>query len=465
MRRATRPRRRLAGGGEKGGFADTVAKEIAGEIEALIGGPIDTWDFEAIEFATRRKAMHVVARAIEARLNADHSDKSAATLACPACGGPARYVDRRPKAITSAVGELRPSRAYYHCDQCHSGFCPRDRALGIEGSSLSPRVLRMVGHVAHLGSFEEGHESLLELADIDVSTKQVEREAERLGREIAEDEKHVVEPEADGELPSTLYMGLDGTGIPMCKSELDGRKGKQEDGSSKTREVKLVTTWSAEGRDEDGVPVCDEDSVSYSAAIESAATRDTDKEPPAFAQRVIREAARRRFSEAKWRVILGDGALWIWNIATEHFPDAIQIVDRYHANEHLRDAAKAIYGHGSDLGRQWAHERCTELKAGNIDAVLAALAVHSACEEASKCSEYLRTNRHRMRYAEFHEAGLCTSTGVLESGCKRAIGLRLKRGGMFWTVKGGDAVIALRCCKLSGRFEDFWERRASSLTG
>ena len=314
-------------------------------------------------------------------------------------------------------------------------------------------------------SFEEGHELLGELAGVDVSTKQVEREAERLGREIAEDERRTVEPETDREIPPTIYLGMDGTGIPMRKSETEGRAGKQEDGSAKTREVKLVVVWSAQGRDKDGVPVRDDGSITYSAAIESAATRDTDKEPSEFARRAVREATRRSFEKATRRVVLGDGAEWIWNIAGEQFPDAIQIVDRFHANEHLSDAAKAIYGSDGDLHKQWAHLRCTELKAGKIDDVLAALAIHSSCEGARECSEYIRKNRSRMRYGEFHAAGLCTSTAVVESGCKRAIGLRLKEGGMFWTVDGANAIIALRCCLLSGRFENFWERRSSAQSG
>jgi hypothetical protein len=318
----------------------------------------------------------------------------------------------------------------------------------------------MIGIVGGRVSFEEGSGLLLELAGIDVPVKQVEREAERLGRAIAEDERRVVDPETDRELAPTLYLGMDGTGIPMRKSEVEGRAGKQPDGSAKTREVKLVTVWSAQGRDKEGVPVRDHGSITYSAAIESAATRDTDKEPSEFAQRAVREASRRCFDRATRRVVLGDGAEWIWNIAAEHFPDAIQIVDRFHANEHLSAAAKAIYGADGDLHKEWAHQRCTDLKAGKTDDVLAALAVHSCCQGARDCSEYIRKNRHRMRYGEFHAAGLCTSTAVVESGCKRAIGLRLKEGGMFWTVAGANAIIALRCCLLSGRFEDFWERRA-----
>jgi hypothetical protein len=251
----------------------------------------------------------------------------------------------------------------------------------------------------------------------------------------------------------------------MRKSEVEGRAGKQQDGSAKTREVKLVTVWSAEGRDKEGVPVRDHGSITYSAAIESAATRDTDMEASEFAQRAAREATRRGFDQATRRVVLGDGAEWIWNLAAEQFPDAIQIVDRFHANEHLSAAAKAIYGPDGDLHKEWAHERCTELKAGKIDDVLAALAVHSCCQGARDCSGYIRKNRNRMRYGEFHAAGLCTSTAVVESGCKRAIGLRLKEGGMFWTVAGANAIIALRCCLLSGRFEDYWARRAEGRSG
>ena len=407
--------------------------------------------------------MNVAACAVARRINADTSDHVGPMLTCT-CGEPARYAGRRSKTFESVLGPLPLERAYYHCESCDSGFCPRDRALGLVGGSLSPGVLRMVGRVGAMVSFEEGHELLHELAGVEVPTKHVERAAEALGREIAEDERLVVEPLGEGEpIPPTLYLGMDGTGVPMRASELEGRDGKQPDGSSKTREVKLVTVWSAEGRDEEGTPVRDEGSVTYSAAIESAAQRDTDKVPSDFAARVLREAARRGFERASRQAVLGDGAKWIWNLATEHLPDAIQIVDRFHAKQHLSDVAKSIYGAGSNLAEEWAHQRHDELDAGDIEAILSALRVHSPKdEEARKCVDYVDHNRGRMRYPEFRAAGLCTSTGVVEAGCKVAIGTRCKRTGMHWTVAGADAIIALRCCKLSGRFEDFWERRTAT---
>jgi len=460
-RRSGRARRGLGRGGEKGGLKEALAAEIVAEIDSLVGAPVEQWDFEAIEVAARREALRIAGLAVARRFNEDHSDHAGPSLTCP-CGAQARYAGRRAKTFTSALGDLKLERAYFHCDRCEAGFCPRDRALGLEGGSLSPHALRMIGIVGARVSFEEGHGLLHDLAGVEVPTKQVEREAERLGREIVEDERRVVDPDTEDPLPPTLYLGMDGTGIPMRKRELEGRAGKQPDGSSKTREVKLCTVWSAEGRDKEGVPVRDDGSITYSAAIESAASRDTDKEPSEFARRAVREATRRRFDMAARRVVLGDGAEWIWNIAGEQFPDAVQIVDRYHANEHLSAAAKAIYGSEGDLHKEWAHQRCTELKAGKVDDVLAALVVHSSCEGACDCSEYIRKNRDRMRYGEFHAAGLCTSTAVVESGCKRAIGLRLKNGGMFWTVAGANAIIALRCCLLSRRFEDFWERRATA---
>jgi hypothetical protein len=418
-------------------------------------------DFEALEMAVRRKVMRVAARAVEQRLNADTSDHVGPMSPCK-CGQPARYAGRRGKDFESVLGPLRLERAYYHCERCQSGFCPRDRALGLEGGSLSPGVLRMVGRVGAMVSFEEGHELLQELAGVDVPTKHVERAAEALGREIAEDEKQVVEPPAANEpLAPTLYLGMDGTGVPVRKEELANCSGKQPDGSAKTREVKLVTIWSAEGRDEEGTPVRDEGSVSYSAAIESAAQKDTDQTPSEFAARVEREAARRGFDRTTRRAVLGDGAKWIWNLADEHFPDAGQIVDLFHAKQHLSDVAKSIYGAGNDLGKQWARQRHDELDAGDIDAVLNALRLHSPKdEEARKCVDYVERNRQRMRYPEFRAAGLCTSTGVVEAGCKVAIGTRCKRAGIHWSVAGADAIIALRCSMLSGRFEEFWERRA-----
>ena len=203
----------------------------------------------------------------------------------------------------------------------------------------------------------------------------------------------------------------------MCRcapAEVEGRRGKQPDGSAKTREVKLATMWTAEGRDKAGRPVRDRGSVSYNAAVESASSRDTDPLPSAFAQRAYREAQRRGFDTAARRVVIGDGAPWIWQLAAEQFPGAIEIVDIYHAKQHLCDVAKTLYGPGTDLADQWARDRRAELDAGRLRAVVAALRIHvETTPEARRCIHYVFGNRHRMRYPQFRAKGLCISSGVV----------------------------------------------------
>ncbi len=446
--------------GKKGGLDAAIAEEVEAEVEWLIGaGVVD--DFQAIEIEARRVALQIMGQAVAHRLNADRSDNRGPWLSC-ACGGEARFAGRRPKTFTTALGPLTLERAWYHCDRCHRGFSPRDRTLGMQDTFLSPAALRMIGVAAARTSFEGSSALLRELAGLAVAPKTVERHAEALGREIAGDECRVIEPEPSD--APTLYLGLDGTGVPARKTEVEGRAGKQPDGSASTREAKLAVVWSAETVDREGRPVRDPGSATYNAAIESIATREFDPEPAPFARRVIREAERRGFDTAERRVILGDGAPWIWNFADEHFPDAIQIVDIFHAKGHLFDAAKAIYGIGSEIGERWAGKRREELDEGRVDEVIAALKGHAeTCENARKNAEYFSNNRERMNYPKFRAMGLCVASGVVEGGCKNIVGARLKQGGMRWTVNGANAIIALRCAVESNRFDDFWERRAGAI--
>jgi hypothetical protein len=223
-------------------------------------------------------------------------------------------VDRRSKTFTTTLGDITLERAYYYCSSCGNGWRPRDQALGFGDSSLSPGVTRMAGLVASAGSFLDGSKLLSELAGIFVGAKCVERTAKKLGVSIATDEIACVEEKPN---PShTVYAGVDGTGIPMRPDEVAGRPGKQVDGSSKTREVKQCVVWTADSRDEDGNPARDIGSVTYSAAIESCAWSHACGDTPPFAHRVERELTRRGFFLAQRQVFIGDGAPWIWNLAS-----------------------------------------------------------------------------------------------------------------------------------------------------
>ena len=310
-------------------------------------------------------------------------------------------------------------------------------------------------------SFAEASELLAELAGLDIEPKSVERRTEALGRDLARDERRVVRPEPSAAY--TLYLGLDGTGVPVRPSETRGRPGRQPDGSARTREAKLATVWSAETQNLHGDPVRDPHSVSVNAAIETAAILETDTRLPPFALRILRELRRRRFHRAPRRVVLGDGARWIWNFADEHLPRAIQIVDFFHASEHLFQVAADLYGPSTDLARHWANLRLHELEHGRFDQLLAALRRHAHDSPLARTNlAYFARNRPRMRYPLFRAQRLCVTTGVVEGACKNVVAARLKRGGMHWTVRGANAILALRCSIISNRFDDFWERRAAS---
>ena len=203
-----------------------------------------------------------------------------------------------------------------------------------------------------------------------------------------------------------------------------------------TREVKLGCVFTQTGVDEEGRPVRDEDSTSYVAAIETA---------EAFGLRLYNEAWRRGWSRAQKKVVLGDGAVWIWNLAEQHFPSAIQIVDLLHARQHLWELSAKLFPQDEKLRKQWMGRCLNRLEQGKI---------------VTNEAEYFARNAGRMRYPAFREQGLFVGSGVVEAGCKTVIGARLKRSGSFWTVDGANAIIALRCCRFSQRFEDYWENRS-----
>jgi len=416
-----------------------------------------------MEGLIKKEVLRVAARFLEKMLNADVSDDASAKLTCIFCSKDARYVSRHPKTFTTILGDITLNRDYYYCSSCGHGWCPKDYALGFDDSSLSPGVTRMIGLVASAGSFLEGSKLLSALAVVNVSEKCVERMAKTIGAAIEYDDVAHVEVKQN---PSdTMYVGVDGTGIPMRKDELLDRAGKQADGSAKTREVKQCVVWTADSRDSDGNPVRDQGSVTYSAGIESCAWGNSyrEEDTPAFAKRVTRELTRTGFSLAHRQVFLGDGAPWIWNLATMVAPQAIQIVDLYHAKEHLSKLANDIFSPGTDLAKKWAADRHKELESGSLDAVLSAISCHMSKPgeiggKAAKESDYFTNNRHRMRYDYFRSLGLCVGSGVVEAGCRVVIGQRLKRSGMFWSVKGANAIIALRSSLLSGRFDGFWAR-------
>ena len=254
-----------------------------------------------------------------------------------------------------------------------------------------------------------------------------------------------------------MYIAIDGTGVPVVPRETVGRAGKDETGRAKTREVKLGCVFTQTSVDNKGRPLRDEESTTYVGAIETADD---------FGKRIYAEAVRRGLHRASRVVLLGDGAAWIWNLAVEHFYGAVEVLDLYHARSHIRQLANAVYGTGTNKATAWTRRCLDKLDDGNVEALLRSLCrlrptPLETKEEVRKTIGYLKANKQRMRYADFRKQELFVGSGVVEAGCKTIAGRRLKQSGMRWTIRGANAIIALRCCQLSGRWEEFWDVRSA----
>jgi hypothetical protein len=420
-------------------------------------------DLEASEMAIRATSHRIGGSLLEKLLNTDGKGYGGVTVDCGK-GHRARFVEHRRKELITVLASVNVNRAYYHCELCGEGVIPKDVALDIVETGFSPGVRRMMGQVGGKEAFEDGQKDLEVLAGVRVTTKAVERVSEATGKQIEQQNQRVQKQIMSGKVvpfpgPGTIpkmYIAIDGTGVPVVKRETEGRKGKN--GDAKTREAKLGCVFTQTTVDEEGYPVRDEDSTSYVGAIEKA---------DLFGGRIYAEAVRRGMARAQKVIVLGDGAKWIWGIADEHFPGATQIVDLYHAREHLATVAKLVHGStGSKKAQEWLSARRGELDAGDVQNITAALSRlrpkdKAIRKEVKTETEYFRRNAKRMRYAQFRNQGLFVGSGVVEAGCKTVIGQRLKLSGMHWTVNGANSIIALRCCQMSNRWEEFWESRAN----
>jgi hypothetical protein len=416
-------------------------------------------DLEALEMAIRDSMHQMGSRLLEKVINADQGGYGGPRLECGP-GPEARFLGYRDKEVVTVVGPVKIQRAYYYCAESQQGRIPKDEALDIVGTHLSPGVRRMMGRVGSKESFEAGRQDLEELAGIRVTTKQVERVTEALGEQVEASrlqERPTILSAKVVPLKTIpkLYIAYDGTGVPVVPRETEGRRGKAAD-QAKTREAKVGCVFTQTHVNEKGHPVREEGSTSYVGAIETAV---------AFGRRIYSEAVGRGLDQAQRVVVLGDGAAWIWKIAEEHFPAAIQIVDLYHARQHLAELAKLVYGPLDPKCKPWCTARYQELDAGQVEKVMGAIwSLQSPDKKVQQHIDrernYFQTNAERMRYAEFRRQGLFVGSGVVEAGCKTIIGFRLKQSGMQWTIRGANPIIALRCLGLSGRWEQFWENRA-----
>jgi hypothetical protein len=412
-------------------------------------------DLEAVELAIRTAMMRLGGSLLGRLLAADTGHRGP-RIDCGA-GHSAEFVGYRARTMQTVLGPVELRRAYYHCAGCGGGVVPRDDELGVTGASLSPGLRKMTARVGAAAPFAQAADLLAELAGIRLNPKRIERSAEndgaaaaaRIEAESTAIARGRVSPLPPAVVPDKLYLAIDGTGVPMVPAATTGRAGKASDGRARTREVKLAALFTQTKIDTDGRPVRDPDSTSYLASFAPAAE---------FATQVHAEARRRGADAIRQLVVLGDGAAWIWNLATAILPEATPIVDLYHAREHLHALATHLSPVLGDAHPDWLAARLADLDAGDIETLVTETQrLHpQLSDDTAKALGYFKTNAHRMRYAYFREHGLFVGSGVVEAGRKSLVGQRLKLSGMRWNIPGATAILTLRCHQASHRFEHIW---------
>ena len=417
-------------------------------------------DLDGVERALRDAALGGGATALKQLV--ERLDRALPAPRCESCGTPMRRCqERKGKSFLTRLGRVEFERTYFHCRSCGKGCYPLDRALGLEGSTFTPGMASVMAETVPLMSFDAASRHIANLAGVAASSSSLQRWSLAFGEAALRFEREEV---VGGKpLESRMYLSIDGTGIPMRKEDVEGVAGKQDDGSSRTREAKLAVMYTAEGRDpETGAALKDRGSETFSCLIDSAAAPSGGKDPSAFAVRLDREARRRGLHDAGELVVISDGAEWTRNTCQEIFGGrkVTFVLDMFQALEYASGAVKAILPDREGRNRRF-EEIKADIAAGRAAEVVRELEPFSGRhEDVAACCRYFRNNMERMRYNEYRDLGMQVGSGVVESGC-RQYGLRLKRPGTRWSERGANAMLALKSCVMNLRLPEFldWQAR------
>lgn len=426
-------------------IAEQVKAAVSGIVQGVSGEEAlpDTW-LGWLEGEVMC-AMKAVGQSLLAGLCGLMVERYAAPALKCACGGEAVYQRRRAGQTRTLFGDITVQRPYYLCGQCHRGRCPVDEQLGFCAGGLSSGLSALVALLGTEFVFEEASGLLERLTLVHVSPNTCRKATETLGQLVVADEQSTVSAAWDTAAPQLpavaepiagdLYVSMDGVMV-----HLDGQGWKNQ--------------WL-------GAIYTTKTTVSH----QRPATLDVRTQQPSFyadlgdiqsfGRHLWVEAQRRGLAQAQRVIVIGDGAHWIWNLAAEHFPDATQILDWYHASTYVWQAAHAFYGEGTDFAQHWARQHLDLLWEGQVATVIAHLETAASPKAAiQETITYFRNNQHRMCYDRYRKEGLQIGSGTIESGCKHVIAARLKQAGMLWSTDGARSVAKLRTRLKSRRWDE-----------
>jgi hypothetical protein len=359
---------------------------------------------------------------------------------------------RETLQVQCLFGTFPLRRDYYYHPAKKQGRYPADAVLGLE-VGYTPALARLIClEGADEPGYEKAQRHLAETGGIEVSARQIQRVVQRVGRDAQVWQERAAQP---GRCAApVMYVSGDGTGVPMRRKELAGRKGKQPDGTAKTRQAYLGCVFTQHKTDAEGHPVRDHQSTTYVSSFKSI---------DAFGPCLRQEAVRRGMGDAGQVVLLIDGAAGLEHMGRDCFKDAVQIVDFYHALEHAGKVLEALIGrnHPDFKQRQscWAKRLLKDQVASLMEETRQASADTPQSEAVEAALGYFERNRGRMQYGTFRQNGWFIGSGVVEAGCKTVIGARCKQSGMFWSEPGAENILALRCIHSSQQRDAFWKHR------
>lgn len=328
------------------------------------------------------------------------------------------------------------------------GRFPLDEALGlIDGHT--PRLAGLIARGAASAPFEQAASDFNACTGLDINGRQFQRIAQRVGREV---EGFLRADHGRGkESAPRVYVQADGTGAPLRKDELRGRKGRGADGKAKTHEVKVAAIFTAHpvpGEE----PWRDLDTTTYVA---------TDQRCEDFGE-MVRAEYLRRFDHAEETIFISDGAAWVGNLGTKNFANVIRIVDWYHAAEHVSSMAELVHPKHTAEWQKLRKGWVGKLWNGKVESLVRAagqLFPDNRKEEGEKAVAYFTTRKEYMDYAVYRAKGYFIGSGVVEAACKTVVGQRFKGSGMHWSQKGMKNLLAIRTTILSNRYKEFWTWR------
>jgi hypothetical protein len=410
-------------------------------------------DFSQLEKQARQLSRECFARALQTAAQLHRQQVEQEWLVgqrCCECGHPPRYKGQQKRTLQTWVGQVTLERGYFYCRGCGTGRYPLDQALSIpQREHFSDGVQQGVCLLGAQMPFESTSHTMEALTGMVISPREAERITEERGLRLDEQLSVEAQQLLTNESSSGSGSGSDG----VWAATLDAGKVRYDDGwhDAKAGVVFWAEPTLNEGGEMEGAQATRQSYVAEVGSMEKAG------------ERLSAEAARRGVGSEERVVCLGDGAACNWVQFEMHFASRVEVLDWYHAMEHLWGAGNGIFGQGTSEAVRWVKQWEHELWEGQVEAVIMALHRESKREgeagEAARCEiHYFETNKDRMRYSEYRAAGYPIGSGTVESACKRLLGARLKGGGMCWGKPGAQGVLTLRAELLSDRWEQSWPK-------